>query len=562
MRKLLYISALLFVVLTGCVDKEHVSARLDALDSLLSLPPTGPEPPVNYGLILTQLDTLMYDVVGDDALEARWNLLCATAEDKAERPLVSDLRIRPAYDYYRDATQDGTRGDSTLLHRFAQSCFYLGVHYYHLDSTARMERLMQKSTEVAKSCHDHYTAYLALTYLSGELKSTNPAEAIRLAKDALDELRQSGHHSPYNEVTLLLNAGLCYMYGELSVRDTAMTYYQRALEHSLANDSVLIESVYSHMVYYYLYKKDLPKAYEYFQQADTRLSEKDDKYSIGLYANLYMGMDSLEKSREYVNRLLPQANNTEKYYCFLTLQKIALRRHSESEALSLTDSLRYYAWMMSVDKSSESYLLNKEAVEKGQQIERLKSKSIIQKATFMVVGTFLLFTLCFVTLFMRQRIKQKEKRVEIAKIRRKLLEEAKEREVKQLEKEVAWRSRKIDLLREHLIRQSDVTARLESVSGSAGQFARLTDGEWHRLELTLDEYSENFVSRLRSAYPSLSEDDVRLCMLQKLRLTNRQMANVFVLQPPSVIKRKQRLRHVMSLGENDTRSFDEIVEEI
>ena len=84
MRKLLYISALVFLaVLTGCADRERVSARLDALDSLLSLPPTGPEPPVNYGLILTQLDTLLPDVVGDDALEAHWNLLCATAEDKA-----------------------------------------------------------------------------------------------------------------------------------------------------------------------------------------------------------------------------------------------------------------------------------------------------------------------------------------------------------------------------------------------------------------------------------------------------------------------------------------------
>ncbi|MCR4613787.1 MAG: hypothetical protein K5778_07280 [Bacteroidaceae bacterium] len=45
MRKWLSISALLLLaVLTGCGEHARVSARLDALDTLLSLPPTIAEP--------------------------------------------------------------------------------------------------------------------------------------------------------------------------------------------------------------------------------------------------------------------------------------------------------------------------------------------------------------------------------------------------------------------------------------------------------------------------------------------------------------------------------------
>ena len=142
------------------------------------------------------------------------------------------------------------------------------------------------------------------------------------------------------------------------------------------------------------------------------------------------------------------------------------------------------------------------------------------------------------------------------------MSETRERELSQFEKELSWRSEKIDFLKSHLIQHSDIIERLSSVDSSAERFVRLTDAEWERLAVALDEYDENFVSRLRSSYSSLDEQDVRMCMLQRLHLTNRQMANVFVLQPQSVTKRKQRLKKILAPGENDVRSFDEIVSEI
>ena len=562
MIMLRYIFALLLLAfLCACENRSRVCKQLEALDSLACIMPTSPESSVNYDSILVQLDTLRNKVIVSDYIAAHWNLLYAMSEDKAGHPLCFDLHIRPAYDYYNKATKNGIQGDSILLHRLAQSCFYMGVYYYHCDSTAQLAQMMYKASEIAKKCNDHYTAYLALTYLSERIKTTNSSEAILLAEKALTEYKQSKHQCPYNEICILLIAGNNYFYGETALRARALDYYQQALKCSLEHDSVLINDVYTQLVYYYLYQRKMSAAYAFFQKVHQGVSTKKDKHSVGLCANLYLRLDSLDKAREYIQRLLPIADNTEKFYCFQNLQKIAIRQHDNVWALSLNDSLRHYAWVMGVEKSQDAYLLTKETLEKEWRIERLKHRNIVLFITFGTVGIILLLTAGIIVFIMRQRIKQRNKLVEIEKMRKILLSEVKDLEVKKLEKEVAWRSEKIVFLKEHLILQSDVIERIVSIDSNSEKFIRLTEKEWNRLEVTLDESCDNFVSRLRSTYISLSDEDIRMCMLQKLHLSNRQMANIFVLQPESITKRKQRLKKIL-FPEGDRRSFDEIIESI
>ena len=91
---LILFATLLLTLLLGCRNTTRVEAQLDCLDSLVNEQPDS---------VLALLDSLLPDVVGDDALEARWNLLCAAAEDKSDRPILGDIRIgkRP-FDPARD----------------------------------------------------------------------------------------------------------------------------------------------------------------------------------------------------------------------------------------------------------------------------------------------------------------------------------------------------------------------------------------------------------------------------------------------------------------------------
>ena len=565
MRRLLYISALVFLaVLTGCADRERVSARLDALDSLQSLPPTGPEPPVNYGLILTQLDTLLPDVVGDDALEARWNLLCATAEDKADRPLLSDLRIRPAYDYYREATQEGTCGDSTLLHRFAQSCFYLGVHYYHLDSTARLEQLMQKSVEVAKSCNDHYTAYLVLAYLSRSLMHSNPEESIRVAQEALTEYGQSNHQSIYNEAIILVQLGFNYIYNW--EQDKALDCFTKALQISEQGGEVLTEkSAFYGLSYYYFCKKDYARALSYLEQYTAGKDFTKDESSAFLAVNIYMQTDSLAKAYEYIRQYLPQLNTQRKFYSYLTLQKIALRQHKYDESTSLVDSIRKYADEMHADEMRENFNFFQDNIEKERANVRLAMKNARQRSLFLVVGIVAFFTLCIISLFILQSRRRHRHLLAREKMRRQMAGEresyhqsltALQLQVK--ETAIEQKDRKLSYLKCYIEKQSKTIELFKS--GEAGEHMSLTDEDWQSLEIALDDSYDNFILKLRTSFPQMKEEMVRLCMLQKISMTNRAIGNIFFITPDSVKKRKQRWKKEFFPDTPKEVTFEEIID--
>lgn len=67
--------------------------------------------------------------------------------------------------------------------------------------------------------------------------------------------------------------------------------------------------------------------------------------------------------------------------------------------------------------------------------------------------------------------------------------------------------------------------------------------EWRELFIVMDSMYENFVQRLRETYPNLTEDDLRLCCLIKLRHTDEEITQFLSIAEDSLIKRKQRLRH-------------------
>ena len=535
MRKLLYISALVFLaVLTGCVDRERVSARLDALDSLLSLPPTGPEPPVNYGLILAQLDTLLPDVVGDDALEARWNLLCATAEDKADRPLLSDLRIRPAYDYYREATQEGTCGDSTLLHRFAQSCFYLGVHYYHLDSIARLEQLMQKSAEVAKSCNDHYTAYLALTYLSGQMMTSNAAKSVEMAVNALEEFKHNGDSNVRNLVCVLENVGNCYMYS--TERQKALPYYADALELSLCyGDSSLIGEVLSNISMYYQMTGDYTTSFKYLQQARPYLP-KTKGCTASLAASLiYLQNDSLEQAEQCLSKSVLLRTASEKYLFYRQMQAISIRKHDEQQALVMGDSLDYFTRMIVYEErfaKEEHFEMYNQAEKKKLTIESEKEK---QQILFFFALLVILIVSAALFLILRQKYQYKKQLLALEQKRRKMLEEQRFLQLQQKETVIG-------MLKKHMVEKSEIIERLRSIGKNNTHKISIQEEDWLYLEKTLNDMDDSYVSKLRMLHPSLDTEDIRLAMLLRIGLTRPQVAVVFHHTVEAVKKRKQKLR--------------------
>lgn len=551
---------LLLTLLAGCGQRTRVEAQLDTLDSILSIPPDGPEALVDYDSIFHQLDSLQPSVIGDDALEARWNLLFTMAEDKSDRPLLLDLRIRPAYDYYAAQTQDGTRGDSILLHRFAQSCFYLGAHYYQCDSLARMEQLMHRSAEVSKSCGDHYTAYLALTYLSERLIHSNNTKAIQLALESLDEYQKSPFPSIYNKICVLLNIGNCYFWG--IEKDKSLDYFEKALSYSLQNDSVLLGNIYSDLSLFYVSNGDCDNAVRYLQKVLSLNSLSTGKVNEELLANVFLSIDSLERAEDVLENMLPHANSYKKLLVFQNLQSIALRKNDTETAKVWNDSIRIDIWNMHIEDMRDNFVFFQKSLDSEKKSLYLTRTVELHKTWFMIAVILCAFIIAVIVIVVRVRITHKEKMLKLERLRRSLLADFNERQILQKEQEIQWKNEKLEILKSHLVLQSDIIDRLRAVENSDTQFVCVSDTEWANLEDTLNEIYEGFVDHLRQSFPSLNNDSLRLCMLQKIHLTNRQMANIFVLELSSITKRKQRIKSVLSPSFGENLSFDEMIEKI
>ena len=74
----------------------------------------------------------------------------------------------------------------------------------------------------------------------------------------------------------------------------------------------------------------------------------------------------------------------------------------------------------------------------------------------------------------------------------------------------------------------------------------LEAGEWETLEQMCESTYSNFVSRLLGICPTLTKQELHLCMLIKLRFNNAQMSEIFGVNTTSVSQKKFRLKKHLS----------------
>ncbi len=74
----------------------------------------------------------------------------------------------------------------------------------------------------------------------------------------------------------------------------------------------------------------------------------------------------------------------------------------------------------------------------------------------------------------------------------------------------------------------------------------LEAGEWETLEQMCEGTYSNFVSRLLGVCPTLTKQELHLCMLIKLRFNNAQMSEIFGVNTTSVSQKKFRLKKHLS----------------
>ena len=80
----------------------------------------------------------------------------------------------------------------------------------------------------------------------------------------------------------------------------------------------------------------------------------------------------------------------------------------------------------------------------------------------------------------------------------------------------------------------------------------LSEAEWQKLVQLCNDTWDGFTTRLQARYPQLTEQELRLCLLIRLRFSNVQLAAIFAVSPASISQKKFRLKkHLSEWGESN-----------
>lgn len=132
-----------------------------------------------------------------------------------------------------------------------------------------------------------------------------------------------------------------------------------------------------------------------------------------------------------------------------------------------------------------------------------------------------------------------------------LKEKSKELEaMEHLSKENQYPHKREAFLCNQLIKQTELFNKLKTTK-------YIDNKLWQEIKEKIDLLFDNYTKRLCHQIPSLTDGDIQICCLIKLRFSNGDIANMLAISPTSVSKRKLRLKErivqeIGSLGENQS----------
>ena len=125
-----------------------------------------------------------------------------------------------------------------------------------------------------------------------------------------------------------------------------------------------------------------------------------------------------------------------------------------------------------------------------------------------------------------------------AKFKLKTEEEKLLQEEKIHNEELHHKEIQLSTMRNFILRRIDTAQKIQELRGNKTDSVPLTEEGWEEIRLFVDGVEGNFVSRLHSTFPDLSDDDITLMMLLRLKMPTKALALIYGISEKSI---KQKL---------------------
>ena len=399
------------------------------------------------------------------------------------------------------------------------------------DSIRQGETLLRKAIQLSEASEDWHTNYIAYQRLASSLSQGNPEEALRLMKKALTIYEQHPDDER-NNVMLLDYAGTYAAQVAFNTEgsyDEALGFINRAYDIAEKRQMTdLMCQTLTSLANIAWAQENYRKSLDYAHRADSTATTDLRPGTLQVLARSYLSLNMLDSAETIYRQIDPGDDVHLAYIVQSNLAKIALRRigatqieDSLDEAFDQIEDIYYKA----LEQKDQYY---QETLRQEMENQQLEYRSKMYGRTLLIVIIAAVIILFAVVLALRYRIRMQEQE------RRRLQQETEHQKtlLHQTNEVVAF-------LQNFILERTEV---LKKLNQSGDSLITLHPHDWSEIERTLNAIDGDRFAKIREQYPTMQEDDIRLCILTRLGLSNRTIGNIYCITVSAVQHRKLKLK--------------------
>ena len=399
------------------------------------------------------------------------------------------------------------------------------------DSIRQGETMLRKTIQLAEASEDWHTYYIAYQRLAEALSQSNPEEALRLMKKALSVYEQ--HPDDKRNYVILLDYAGTYAsqvaFNTEGSYDEALDFIHRAYDIAEKQQMTdLMCQTLTSLANIAWAQEDYRQALDYAHRAESTATTDLRPGTLQVLARSYLSLNMLD-SAETVYRRIDSGNDVHLTYIVQSsLANIALRRmgatqleDSVDEAFGQIEDI-YYKALGQKDQYYQATL------RKEMENQQLEYRSKMYGRTLLIVIIASVIILLAVVQALRYRIRMQEQE------KRRLQQEAAH------QKSLLHQANEVVAFLQNFILER--TEAMKKLNQSGDSLIYLSPHEWSEIERTLNAIDNNRFAKIREQYPSMQEDDIRLCLLTRLGISNRAIGNIYCITVSAIQHRKLKLK--------------------
>lgn len=313
---------------------------------------------------------------------------------------------------------------------------------------------------------------------------------------------------------------MAVFYAQSEMPDEAEAYFKRALETAQSYSETIPPGIYAGLAQLHVQKGEMTEAGTYYYEALKSVSKKSDKRLVyDDLARFYTATRNIDSAAVYWEKSYQLLEDLEDE----RIQKMAL------ESKNNIDLIQKEAEIAMLEEQHKRSVLQK----------RIDRHTIVA----LVILVILLAVIAF--LFARQKRKQLQSK----------------------ERELALKNQNLVNLSLHINQKNQLLKNFESTLAKKEKEADDTDiynavkkalkeslrvdEDWKEFELYFNDLYSGFYDKLKNDYPDLTNNELRVCSLAKLRLSGKEIAEILFLSVDSVKSARYRIRKKLNLDTNE-----------